>query len=81
MKKKKRKCKRSRRKELGKLNLNRHHWTNKCKGGKSTKDNVSWLNIAKHRAWHFIFKNLSLREVIELLQKMERIKLSQRGSQ
>ena len=56
------------RKRLGKLGLNRHHWTNKSCGGATNRKNISWLKIKKHRAWHFLFKNLSLRDVIKLLK-------------
>lgn len=65
------------RKRLGKLGLNRHHWTNRSRSGKTNKRNISWLKIAKHRAWHILFHNLSLREAIELLERLERIKKSQ----
>jgi hypothetical protein len=58
------------RKRLGKLGLNRHHWINRSRGGKTSKRNISWLKIAKHRAWHFLFNNLSLREVIRLLKTL-----------
>lgn len=69
--------KKSFRKMMGKLGFNRHHWINRCNGGKTSKRNISWLKIKKHRAWHILFKNLSLREVIELLERLERIKKSQ----
>jgi hypothetical protein len=58
------------RKRLGKLGLNRHHWINKSRGGATNRKNISWLKIKKHRAWHFLFKNKSLREVIKLLKKI-----------
>lgn len=58
------------RKRLGKLGLNRHHWTNKSCGGATNRKNISWLKIKKHRAWHFLFNNLSLREVIRLLKTL-----------
>ena len=73
----KRNKKKDDRKRLGKLGLNRHHWTNRSRGGKTNKRNISWLKIAKHRAWHILFKNLSLREAIELLERLEQIKKSQ----
>ena len=66
--------KRSRRKELGKLGMNRHHWLNKSQGGQSNKQNVSWLKIERHRAWHELFGNLSLDEAIELLTRLKQIK-------
>jgi hypothetical protein len=66
--------KKKRRKRLGELGLNRHHWTNKINGGKSNKRNVSWLKVERHRAWHYIFKNKSLEEVIALLTRLKKMK-------
>ena len=71
--------KKDKRKIMGKLGMNRHHWINKSKGGQTNKRNVSWLKINKHRAWHILFGNLSLREVIELLTRLERIKNGSSG--
>ena len=69
--------KKDERKRLGKLGLNRHHWVNKSRGGKTSKKNISWLKVEKHRAWHILFKNLSLDEVIELLTRLRNIKQCQ----
>ncbi len=66
--------KKSRRKQFGSLGMNRHHWTNKSQGGKSNKQNVSWLKIKRHTAWHDLFGNLSLEEAIELLIRIKQIK-------
>ena len=53
---------------------NRHHIYNKCRGGKATTDNLLWMDIARHNAWHFLFKNMSFTEVAELLLRVVKIK-------
>lgn len=55
-------------------NRNYHHLTNKCKGGKATKGNLLLINIERHRAWHTLFRNLDLEQVIELLKRVKRLK-------
>jgi len=45
----------------------KHHITNKCKGGKSTKENLLVFDQNRERAWHFLFGNKSFEEVAELL--------------
>lgn len=51
-----------------------HHVTPKSRGGEDIGSNRLSLDAYKHDAWHLIFKNLTLREVIELLERVERIK-------
>jgi hypothetical protein len=51
-----------------------HHMTPKSKGGEDISSNRLSLDAYKHDAWHLIFKNLTIREVIELLERIERIK-------
>lgn len=46
---------------------NRHHIFNKCRGGTKTPENMLRMDIARHNAWHFLFHNLSYREVAALL--------------
>jgi hypothetical protein len=57
---------------------NRHHLTNKCKGGANDEWNLIRLDTARHNAWHLLFKNLSLPEVIDLLKRLQHIKETQR---
>lgn len=56
---------------------NRHHLVNKCKGGSSSKRNLLIIDIFRHRAWHELFQNLNLDEVIELLIRVKRAKENQ----
>ncbi|MEI6529699.1 MAG: hypothetical protein WCN88_04905 [Candidatus Falkowbacteria bacterium] len=53
-----------------------HHLTSKKKGGKTVLENMFRLNAYKHDAWHLLFKHLTLREIIELLERVEQIKLA-----
>ena len=58
---------------------NRHHLKNKSQGGQTVMSNLIMLDEERHKAWHFLFKNLSLKEVILLLQRLDKIKSSQRA--
>lgn len=51
-----------------------HHLIPKSAGGEDIDSNRISLDAYKHDAWHLIFKNRPLREVIELLERVERIK-------
>lgn len=47
--------------------FNRHHIKNKCRGGTWAKENILMMDTRRHAAWHFLFHNMSFREVAELL--------------
>lgn len=51
-----------------------HHIKNRCKGGKSTPENLLKFDSERERAWHFLFKNMSFKEVAELLLRVDRAK-------
>lgn len=53
-----------------KRNINKHHMTNKCKGGKSTPDNLLRMKIERHESLHHYFKNLSWEEIGDVLQSI-----------
>ena len=53
---------------------NYHHLTNKCMGGGYSDSNLLLIKIERHQAWHVIFGNRSLEEVIEILQRIQRMK-------
>ena len=57
--------------------MNRHHLTNRCMGGTMSIHNILWLDIQRHHAWHELFKNLNLDEVIELLIRVKSAKENQ----
>lgn len=52
----------------------KHHLTPKSRGGKSTPRNLLILEIEKHACWHKLFGIRTLSEVIELLERIRRIK-------
>jgi hypothetical protein len=54
--------------------FNRHHITPKSRGGKNKKSNILRMDKNRHQAWHLLFNNLKLEEVIELLKRLERLK-------
>jgi len=53
-----------------------HHLTPKEKGGKKKPDNILSLDAYRHQAWHLLFGNKTLREIIEMLERIEQIKKS-----
>lgn len=53
---------------------NRHHLRPKSRGGKRTKENILNIKIDRHHYWHKVFGNMTLDEVIELLQRIKRAK-------
>jgi len=57
---------------------NKHHLKNKCMGGSNELWNILFLDEARHRCWHLLFKNLDLEQIIELLIRVKRIKDSQK---
>lgn len=46
---------------------NGHHIFNKIHGGTKTPSNMLRMDVARHNAFHFLFKNMSFREVAALL--------------
>ena len=52
----------------------KHHIVNRCRGGKSTPDNLLRFDSERERAFHFIFHNLSFVEAAELLLRVDKMK-------
>ena len=46
---------------------NKHHIVNKCKGGRAVNENLLFMDVNRHNAWHFLFENKSFLDVIKLL--------------
>lgn len=46
---------------------NRHHILNKCRGGTWALENIITWDIGVHNAWHFLFQNMTIREVADWL--------------
>lgn len=55
-----------------------HHLRPSSRGGSDKAHNLILLDAYRHDAWHLLFKNLTLDEIILLLQKLQHIKESQR---
>lgn len=60
---------------------NRHHLTPRSRGGQSIESNLLWIDIERHNAWHAIFGNKTLDEVIELLIRLRDSKSKQKRNQ
>lgn len=58
--------------------FNRHHWSPRSRNGGDIQRNISWLNEEKHRAWHRMFFNLTLKEVIIALDTVGEMIMSQK---
>jgi len=59
-------------------NQNRHHLIPKCRREDYKKKNpidvTLWLEIERHKAWHKVFRCMTLDEVILTLQRVRRHK-------
>jgi hypothetical protein len=53
---------------------NKHHLTPKSRRGDNEQRNIILLHVAKHEAWHTIFGNRTLEEIITLLVRVHRMK-------
>jgi len=51
---------------------NKHHLIPRSRRGNSNPENLLVLDTSHHIAWHFLFGNLTLKEIIALLQRMQR---------
>ena len=51
-----------------------HHILPRSRGGSSNPSNLLRLNIEKHECWHKLFGLRTIREVIELLKRIEEVK-------
>ena len=58
--------------------MTEHHLTPSSRGGETIGSNLFKLDGRRHEAWHLLFSNLTLEEVIVLLTKIQHIKESQR---
>lgn len=57
---------------MGKTNksikgLTKHHLVPKSRGGHGKMYNILYIPTDKHRAWHFLFGNMTIPEVIKYL--------------
>lgn len=57
----------------------RHHLKNKCRYGLSTPENLMNLWDDKHAAWHTLFRNMDLDEIIECLKRVRELQKRKGG--
>ena len=57
-----------------KSRITRHHLTPRSRGGNEAKSNLLRLKRKRHWYWHYVFKLLTLEEVIMLLVRVHRAK-------
>jgi hypothetical protein len=53
---------------------NKHHLTPKRRGGDNEPENILLLGAFRHYAWHILFGQKTLEEVIRLLQRVHSAK-------
>jgi len=58
---------------------NKHHLTPRSRGGEGYKYNLLLIGIERHAAWHTLWGNRTLSEVISLLKRLQRAKARLRG--
>lgn len=57
---------------------NRHHFLlPKSRGGGMSLNNLLFIDVEKHEAWHRLFKNATAQEVLDLLERVVRAKKNQ----
>jgi len=54
--------------------INKHHLKPKSRGGQNLDSNLLKMDISRHNAWHLLFENLTLDEIIKLLERVRKIK-------
>ena len=47
--------------------INRHHLTPRSRGGQTLPSNILRIKIVRHCAWHQLWQNRTLKEIIKLL--------------
>jgi hypothetical protein len=57
--------------------FNKHHLKARSRGGQSIESNLLTMDISRHNAWHLLFGNLTIYEIVKLLLKVRRIKKRQ----
>jgi len=57
---------------------NRHHLKPKSRGGDKRPSNMLLIKVKRHDAWHALWGNRTLEEVIALLIRLKSLKESQR---
>lgn len=53
---------------------NRHHLVPRSKGGDNSRSNLLMIREDRHQLWHKLWGNKTIDEVLDLLQRMKRMK-------
>jgi hypothetical protein len=53
---------------------NKHHIQTKARGGNSERENILLLKVERHEAWHYLFGQKNIEEIIALLIRVHRLK-------
>lgn len=56
--------------------MSQHHLKPSSRGGEGIGSNLLTLDSRKHEAWHLLFNNLTLEEIIDLLIRVMEMKNS-----
>ena len=48
----------------------RHHRVQRCRGGSNNDDNISLVTKTKHRAYHTLFKNMTVHQIANELSEV-----------
>ena len=56
----------------------KHHQRARSRKGNGTINNIIWLHVESHEAYHVLFGNRDLAETIELLSRIKRAKENQK---
>lgn len=57
--------------------FNRHHLKPRSRGGQDLPSNLIRMDENRHGAWHLLFQNRTLSEVIEILERLRGMKKKQ----
>lgn len=63
------------------FNQNRHHNVAKSRGGSWKRKNIIWLDVDFHNELHRLFGNKSLKEIIAVLERLDKAKEKQQDGE
>jgi len=50
--------------------MTEHHRCPRSLGGKDNSENLSMIEVIKHRAWHVLFKNYTAQVIAKIINKL-----------
>ena len=54
-----------------------HHLETRANGGGNDRSNLLTIKIEKHKAWHKLFGDLNIDDVIDVLERLKKMKARQ----